>query len=182
MRTRRRIARPRRGSLPQISQARTPSCLRAWVHYARKFGGHHTQLATPGPECDALVMLLGVLRASPDPISDVRPKATRRTQNTGGGNRTHTGVPAQRILSPQRLPFRQASDSSDMSPAIGALAVLEAIVPLYQRCAVLLERERYASSPDQVNQSFGHRTLPSWSRVRAPTEDPERSRRAQRDL
>jgi hypothetical protein len=28
--------------------------------------------------------------------------------NTGGGSRTHTGVPAQRILSPQRLPFRHA--------------------------------------------------------------------------
>src|SRR5262249_12477244 len=27
---------------------------------------------------------------------------------TGGGNRTHTGVTPQRILSPQRLPFRHA--------------------------------------------------------------------------
>ena len=28
--------------------------------------------------------------------------------STGGGSRTHTGVSAQRILSPQRLPFRHA--------------------------------------------------------------------------
>ena len=30
--------------------------------------------------------------------------ALSRKSSTGGGNRTHTGVPAQRILSPQRLP------------------------------------------------------------------------------
>ena len=29
-------------------------------------------------------------------------------QNTGGGIRTHTLVPQERILSPQRLPFRHA--------------------------------------------------------------------------
>ena len=36
------------------------------------------------------------------------PQSNRRNSNTGGGNRTHTGVPPQRILSPQRLPFRHA--------------------------------------------------------------------------
>ena len=31
-----------------------------------------------------------------------------RNSNTGGGSRTHTLVPQERILSPQRLPFRHA--------------------------------------------------------------------------
>jgi hypothetical protein len=32
------------------------------------------------------------------------PPTIRGKFNAGGGNRTHTGVPPQRILSPQRLP------------------------------------------------------------------------------
>ena len=39
----------------------------------------------------------------------------RRCVNTGGGIRTHTGVPAQRILSPQRLPFRHAGELIQVS-------------------------------------------------------------------
>ena len=31
--------------------------------------------------------------------------ALSRKSSTGGGNRTHPGVPVQRILSPQRLPY-----------------------------------------------------------------------------
>ena len=36
-------------------------------------------------------------------------------QSTGGGSRTHTGVCAQRILSPQRLPFRHAGSCGEVS-------------------------------------------------------------------
>ena len=36
-------------------------------------------------------------------------------QSTGGGSRTHTGVSAQRILSPQRLPFRHAGSCGEVS-------------------------------------------------------------------
>ena len=35
--------------------------------------------------------------------------------HTGGGSRTHTGVSAQRILSPQRLPFRHAGSCGEVS-------------------------------------------------------------------
>ena len=38
-----------------------------------------------------------------------------RESNTGGGSRTHTGVSAQRILSPQRLPFRHAGSCGEVS-------------------------------------------------------------------
>ena len=38
-----------------------------------------------------------------------------RNSNTGGGSRTHTGVSAQRILSPQRLPFRHAGSCGEVS-------------------------------------------------------------------
>src|SRR6185437_8578815 len=37
-----------------------------------------------------------------------RRSADRPDSSTGGGNRTHTGVPPRRILSPLRLPFRHA--------------------------------------------------------------------------
>ena len=40
----------------------------------------------------------------PSPLSKCS-SIIRRKYNTGGGNRTHTGVPAQRILSPRRLPW-----------------------------------------------------------------------------
>jgi hypothetical protein len=64
-------------------------------------GGHHTQLLSARtkwqmpPQCD----LGGVTKS----VSHL-PVQYRRTSNTGGGNRTHTHVPAQRILSHQRLP------------------------------------------------------------------------------
>ena len=38
----------------------------------------------------------------------IEARAARVARNAGGGNRTHTGGPDQRILSPQRLPFRHA--------------------------------------------------------------------------
>ncbi len=41
---------------------------------------------------------------SPEPISVHQLQMSRRARNTGGGNRTHTGVPPQRILSPLGLP------------------------------------------------------------------------------
>ncbi len=42
-----------------------------------------------------------------------------RNSNTGGGSRTHTGVSAQRILSPQRLPFRHAGSCGEVSTGRG---------------------------------------------------------------
>ena len=42
-------------------------------------------------------------------------RAPVRNSNTGGGSRTHTGVSAQRILSPQRLPFRHAGSCGEVS-------------------------------------------------------------------
>ena len=43
------------------------------------------------------------------------PPGNRRKLNTGGGNRTHTGVTPRRILSPLRLPFRHAGDAGLVS-------------------------------------------------------------------
>lgn len=38
--------------------------------------------------------------------------------NAGGGSRTHTALPGQRILSPQRLPFRHAGSRSRVVPIL----------------------------------------------------------------
>src|SRR5271157_3396142 len=48
-------------------------------------------------------------------LSFVARLENRRKSSTGGGIRTHTGVPAQRILSPQRLPFRHAGPCGEVS-------------------------------------------------------------------
>ncbi len=42
------------------------------------------------------------------------------TLNTGGGIRTHTLVPQERILSPQRLPFRHAGKRAPIDPSESA--------------------------------------------------------------
>ncbi len=54
------------------------------------------------PQCDGV----GFTNILPKPLVSL--PINRHKSNTGGGIRTHTGVTAQRILSPQRLPFRHA--------------------------------------------------------------------------
>jgi hypothetical protein len=52
----------------------------------------------------------GLIKPLPRPpaiLPMIRPKSS-----TGGGIRTHTLVPQERILSPQRLPFRHAGNRS----------------------------------------------------------------------
>ncbi len=50
----------------------------------------------------------------------------RRKFNTGGGDRTHTGITPQRILSPQRLPFRHAGTIQiQLRPDAGSKWVIE---------------------------------------------------------
>ena len=55
-------------------------------------------------------------------------------QSTGGGIRTHTLVPRERILSPQRLPFRHAGVSDDRrGRRIGRAIRIEVAVGLGRR-------------------------------------------------
>src|SRR5262249_40871563 len=80
-------------------------------------------------DSDAIAGSLVPMAMTAEPLENRESDVSCRVlSNTGGGNRTHTGVPPQRILSPQRLPFRHAGKAGSVkapTPCDNIRAILD---------------------------------------------------------
>ncbi len=124
----------------------------------RAFSAHGHECATlhEALTSDTPVSCDGQAPRSPR-IATTCPSVSERANDvaiTGGGNRTHTGVPAQRILSPQRLPFRHAG-------AIGARRALTNCKFISESIAAeILKRRGWDSNPRMACTIYGFQDRP----------------------